>query len=63
MSREKGKNFKRVCLSLDSSSIQLLEDLAKKHNMSKSEFIKFVLFCYQNTYGFTTPFLKGVGRI
>lgn len=63
MSRQKGENFKRVCLSLDSSSIEMLEELSKKHNMSKSEFIKFILLCYQNTYGFTTPFLKGVNRV
>lgn len=59
----KEKKFVRVCISLDNSSIQLLDDLSKKHNMSKSEFVKFMLLCYQNTYGFTTPFLKGKSRI
>lgn len=57
MSKE--KKFIRVCISLDSSSIKLLEELSLKHNMSKSEFIKYMLLRYQNTYGFTTNWLKG----
>lgn len=57
MSRE--KNFIRVCISLDSSSIELLEELSEKHMMSKSEFIKYLLLRYKTTYGYSTPWLRG----
>ena len=57
MSKE--KNFVRVCLSLDKDTIASLDSLAKSHRMSKSEFIKYVILRYENTYGFTTPWLRG----
>lgn len=56
---KKEKKYIRVCISLDSSSIQLLEELSEKHMMSKSEFIKYLLLRYKTTYGYSTPWLRG----
>lgn len=56
---KKEKEFIRVCFSLDSSSIEVLDELSEKHNMSKSEFIKYLLLRYKTTYGYTTPWLRG----
>lgn len=56
---KKEKKFVRVCISLDSSSIELLEELSEKHMMSKSEFIKYLLLRYKTTYGYSTPWLRG----
>lgn len=53
------KKFIRVCISLDPDTVSLLEDLSKQNHMSKSEFLKFLLYFYKNTYGFTTPWLRG----
>lgn len=55
---KKEKKFVRVCISLDSSSIELLEELSGQLHMNKSEFIKFILYYYKNTYGFKTPWLR-----
>lgn len=55
---KKEKKFVRVCISLDASSIELLEELSGQLRMSKSEFIKFILYYYKNTYGFKTDWLR-----
>lgn len=56
---KKQKEFIRVCFSLDKDSIELLNELADKHNMSKSVFIKFLLLHYKTTFGYSTPWLRG----
>lgn len=51
--------FKRVCLSLDQESYDLLSRLSSEHKMNNSTFIKFLLLRYYTTYCFTTPWLRG----